>query len=380
MRIVHVVRQFAPSIGGLEDVVLNLCRQQVSRSGCSARVVTLDRLFGERDRRLAAEDDVEGVRVTRIPFVGSRRYPIAPAAINAISDADVVHVHGIDFFFDFLALTRPLHGKTLVATTHGGFFHTSFAARLKRVYFLSITRASSRFYERIIACSESDRRTFERIAADRVVTIENGINLRKLAGSASSRYARTLIYFGRLSPHKRLALLFPILRHLRIASPAWRLIIAGREDGITFADLAAEASREGVGDAIALSPNPSDRDLARLAGEASYFISPSAYEGFGVAVLEAMSAGLYPIMSNIAPFERFARLAGCGILVDPASPETACRAILAVDSRPVGSLEVDKEKLARAAEAYDWSRVTDAYVDQYVAALARRRDSSCTHS
>ena len=44
MLIVHVVRQFAPSVGGLEDVVRELSRRQLE-SGFAVRIVTLDRTF-----------------------------------------------------------------------------------------------------------------------------------------------------------------------------------------------------------------------------------------------------------------------------------------------------------------------------------------------
>ena len=43
--IVHVVRQFLPNRGGLEDVVANLARQGTVRLGYRVRVVTLDSLF-----------------------------------------------------------------------------------------------------------------------------------------------------------------------------------------------------------------------------------------------------------------------------------------------------------------------------------------------
>ena len=50
-RIVQIVRQYAPSRGGLEDVVSNLSRSLASR-GFAVRVVTLDRLFRDPDQVL----------------------------------------------------------------------------------------------------------------------------------------------------------------------------------------------------------------------------------------------------------------------------------------------------------------------------------------
>ena len=88
------------------------------------------------DYVLPAARRIDGAEVVRIPFFGSTRYPLAPSVIKFIRDADVVHVHAIDFFFDYLAWTKPLHRRKLVVSTHGGFFHTPYAARLKQLYFL----------------------------------------------------------------------------------------------------------------------------------------------------------------------------------------------------------------------------------------------------
>ena len=114
MRIVHVVRQFYPAIGGFESVVYELAATQVA-GGHSVRVVTLDRLFKtETPGKLSARDAVSGIEIVRIPYVGSTRYPIAPSVLKHIRDADIVHVHAIDFFYDFLAWTKPLHRRKLV--------------------------------------------------------------------------------------------------------------------------------------------------------------------------------------------------------------------------------------------------------------------------
>ena len=161
MRIVHVVRQFYPAIGGFESVVYELAATQVA-GGHSVRVVTLDRLFKtETPGKLSARDAVSGIEIVRIPYVGSTRYPIAPSVLKHIRDADIVHVHAIDFFYDFLAWTKPLHRRKLVVSTHGGFFHTAFAARLKRIYFSTVTHASMVWYDGVAAVSLTDQSSIQ---------------------------------------------------------------------------------------------------------------------------------------------------------------------------------------------------------------------------
>src|SRR5215207_5886115 len=94
LRVVHVVRQFHPGIGGIENFVEQLATRQAA-AGHRVRVATLDRIFDDpAERRLPAREEHRGVEVVRLPFTGSRRYPLAPRALAAVRGADLIHVHG----------------------------------------------------------------------------------------------------------------------------------------------------------------------------------------------------------------------------------------------------------------------------------------------
>ena len=122
----------------------------------------------------------------RIPYFGSKRYPIALSVLRHIRDADIVHVHGIDFFFDLSCLDAPFHRRKLVVSTHGGFFHTGFAARLKRFYFNTVTRLSLSWYAGVAAVGVADDTTVPPIAGAGVWLIENGVDVDKYAGASSA--------------------------------------------------------------------------------------------------------------------------------------------------------------------------------------------------
>ena len=137
MRIAHVVKQFYPIKGGMENFVLSLAKEQM-KQGFAPKIITLNRVMTDLKMALSESDEVEGVPVRRIPFSGPFRYPLAPSVLRYLKDVDIIHVHGVEFFSDYLALTRPLHKKPLVLTTHGGFFHTPFALLLKKVFFATL--------------------------------------------------------------------------------------------------------------------------------------------------------------------------------------------------------------------------------------------------
>lgn len=371
-RIVHVVRQFSPSIGGLEDCVLNLCRAQTHDLGLAPRVVTLNRLFQRPDETLPETDSVNGIPVLRLPWSGSSRYPLAPSVLKHLSDADLVHVHGIDFFFDFLAATQGIHRRPLVATTHGGFFHTAFASRLKKVYFQTVTRQSARAYRRIIACSAADAEAFGAITPANLTTIENGVDIDKFADAASPVRRPVLITFGRFTRHKRLDALFPILRALRSDGTDWRLIIAGVEADLTREDLAHLAASAGAQGAVTIEVGLSNTELKTQIQQASLFISPSAYEGFGIAAVEALSAGLVPILSGIAPYRKLLAAAPDGVEIDAQDGDGAAQAIRQRYAGMSDDLTDLKARLKAVAAPHDWRSVAKRYSDAYCFPDAQR--------
>jgi len=364
-RIVHVVRQFSPSVGGLEDCVLNLCRAQTSEFGLRPRVLTLNRLFQRPGETLPDTDEVCGVPVLRLPWAGSTRYPLAPTVLQRLSDADLIHVHGIDFFFDYLAATRGVHRKPLVATTHGGFFHTAFASRLKQIYFQTVTRQSAKAYRRIVACSTADAQAFGAITPANLTTIENGVDITKFADAASPVRRPALITFGRFTQHKRLDALFPLLRELRNRGADWRLTIAGVEADLTRENLARLASSAGVGDAVTIEVGLSNAELRNRIGQASFFISPSAYEGFGIAAVEALSAGLTPVLSGIAPFRTLLAKAADGVEIDADLSTAAAQAIQRRYAEMSDDVTDLKARLMAIAAPYDWRSVAKRYSHAY---------------
>ena len=364
MKVVHVVRQFPPSIGGLENAVVNVVRRQRANHLLDASIVTLDRVFSEPNRPLSVEDVFEGIPVRRIAWRGSSRYPIAPAVLGRITDADIVHVHGIDFFFDFLAWTKPLHRRRLIASTHGGFFHSRFLRTVKRAYFKTATRLAMTAYDRVVACSEHDADLFAPIGRGRVVTIENGIDTRKFAGAASPMPVPTMIYFGRLARHKRIDAAIALLAALRRHSPDWQLIVVGSPGDQPWEELARVAERLGIESAVRHVPSPDDAALRALIGQASYYVSASAHEGFGIAAVEALSAGLLPILSDIPPFRKLLGKAGVGFLFDPAQPVDTAAKLERLHCE-LSAHPAIRQHAMQAARPYDWAGVANAYAALY---------------
>ena len=372
MKVVHVVRQYLPSVGGMEEVVRNLAQFQRNESRYDPSIITLDRVFREPGQPLPGRETLDGIPVRRLAYRGSERYPLCPQVLRALRDADLVHVHGIDFFFDYLAWTRRLHGKPLIASTHGGFFHTTFAARIKRLYFNSMTRTSAMAYRRIIATSGNDGEIFSDVVSGRRLrTIENGVDIEKFDDASSPVLQPTLIYFGRWSVNKGLLETLDVLAALCVQQPEtpWRLIVAGREYDLDAGAIRRHAASLGIAERVVIVPGPSNEELMRLIGEASYYICLSRHEGFGIAPIEAMSAGLVPVLSAIPPFKYLVDTTGIGLILDTANAAGKAQQIAQLYARQCaesGNGAADRRQAARrAAFPYSWKGVAASYVQQY---------------
>ena len=363
MIVAHVVRQYTPSVGGLEEVVKNLARFQLD-AGLTPYIITLDRVFKNPQQKLAAIEWVDGVKVIRIPYCGSSRYPLAFSVLRHLQQADLVHVHAIDFFYDFLALTKIIHRKKLVVSTHGGFFHTAYASRLKKIYFRTVTRFCSLFYDRVIGCSDNDGEIFSQIIpARKLLVIENGVDIGKLAVTASDDPPEPkVIYFGRWSINKGMleALqLFSVLAKLDSGNP-WQFVIAGRPYDIDEAYIRNIARQYGISDRVQVYVSPSDSQLKQLAHAASYFLCLSKHEGFGIAPIEAMSAGLFPLLSRIPPFEKLVTTTGYGLLVSD-DPESAADAVIRLHQEK----NWNQFALQQSVKRYSWRAVGTQYLNEY---------------
>jgi alpha-1,3-mannosyltransferase len=361
--IVHVVRQFLPNRGGLEDVVANLARQTLKR-GYRVRVVTLNSLFTAPDNKLPARETIDGIEIVRIPWSGSSRYPLAPQVFRHIGDADLIHVHAIDFFFDALAWGRFLHRKPMVVTTHGGFFHTKKFLVIKKVWFRTLTRRSALAYRRVICCSASDLSQFIQIVADGI-TIENGADIGKFADAASRTPERRVVTIGRFSVNKRLDLLLDATAALVKRNPDWRLDIIGAESDLNAADLRREITARSLDTAITLTISPDNQSIREIIAKASLFASASEYEGFGLVALEAMSAGLQPVLNSNEAYRVLAGRHEEIILADFMKPDRAADAIEEAYRKVSAEGTALRESLVQAAHAYSWDAVAERYIDLY---------------
>lgn len=362
MDILQVVRQYLPGTGGMETYVSSLCHQ-LQRHGHRAEVATLDRLF-KTNRRLPPYEHIDGVEVIRFPASGNARYFFAPRLLEALPRYDLINIHGVDFFLDLLGTLRQVHGKPLVLTTHGGYFHTRWLPWLKKAFFSTVTRNSLKGVDAVIASSAADAEIFSQVT-DKLTVIENGIDFQTYSSVKRHAEGETLLFVGRLSKNKRLDLLLAAFSRLRRSRPGAKLMIVGPDWEGLQGGLEEIAEDLGISEAVTFAGRvPRKELLASLAG-ASLFVSASEYEAFGLSTVEAMAAGLVPVVNRIPANEELIREGQDGFLADFSDSDGAAAVLsqaLAMDDKTYSKMS---GAARQAASGHDWNIVVERIIDIY---------------
>jgi alpha-1,3-mannosyltransferase len=369
MKIVQVTRQYLPSTGGLESVVEGLSRA-VRDAGHEVRIVTLKKIFSTGEAA-PTESVINGVNVSRIGHWGSRRYPIAPWVLSHVNDCDLLHVHAVDFFVDFLSFSRSFHRRPIVLSTHGGFFHTRWLNWFKAAYFRTITRQALKHVAAVICVSEHDYEIFSSIVPrEKLHLVRNGVAVESYANVEKKVKPGLLVGIGRVSSNKGIDRLIHAVAEVRKSRPEVELVWAGPDEEGRIEQLRQVAQQAGVGDCVRFTGRVEVAELERLLSHANLFVSGSSYEGYGLSTIEAMSSGTVPVVTRVGIHPQLIGDGKNGFLVDSDTASLARGLRTALNLEP-GALASMGRQARELSAACTWHRAVEGYLDIYGAVLAQ---------
>ena len=198
-----------------------------------------------------------------------------------------------------------------------------------------------------------------RVGTAKVHLIPNGVDTARFAPARRSGSApRNVLYVGRLSEEKNLDALVAAAAGL---ASRFDLQLTFVGDGPARASLEAEARRRGV--RVAFVPVVEHRRIPAYLANADAFVLPSFTEGHPKVLLEAMSAGVPCVASNVGGNRAIIEDGVTGLLCAPDDGTALAEALARV---------LDDAALARAlaerartcvVERYDLARLVAAEIE-----------------
>ncbi|RZS87158.1 glycosyltransferase involved in cell wall biosynthesis [Motilibacter rhizosphaerae] len=328
MRIAHVTDMYLPRLGGIEMHVSDLARRQLEQ-GHDVEVLTSTPVGDQPEGPVPVRRLVEGLRPS------SAFNPLAvPRVYRTLAEGgyDVVHAHaGVWSPFAFAGIHGAVRaGLPAVVTEH------SLAAYAEPAFraFDRVTRWS-RFPVQWTAVSDVAAEPLRRLVGPGSVSVlPNAVDPADWIVHPRPRPADEVVVVavGRLAARKRPRPLLHLLRDARTQLPGsiqLRAVIVG--DGPERAGLERYARRHGM-DWVEFAGRLPRDEIRALFARADLFVAPAVLESFGIAALEARSAGLPVIARAESGVGSFVTSGTEGLLVSSDAEMAAAVVTLATDA------------------------------------------------
>jgi glycosyltransferase involved in cell wall biosynthesis len=361
VKVTHVHR--IGGIGGSERHLLTLL-PALAKRGADVSFIGLDNPAGAPDpfydeleahgvpfERLRSAHDLDPVLAVRLPRAVHARHP------------DILHTHLVHA--DVYGALAP--GVRLVSTKHN-------PDPFRLGPFRRVERALARRTRRIIAISEAVRRfSIDEVGlpAEKFELVYYGLDeLPRPWGSNPPlpvpEGAPLLLCVARLTMQKGIDIAIRALPRV----PAATLLVLG--DGTGRAALRRLANELGVGDRLVMPGRVGD--VASIYRRADVVVHPVRWEGFGLAMLEAMLAEKPVVATRAGAAPELVVDGQTGVIVPASDSPALAAAVSSLISDPARSAALGRAGLARARAEFSVELMTDRTIEVYerVVAIASR--------
>ena len=357
---VNVEQLLAPSPGGVGRYTAKLVTN-LAALGVEVRPVVA-RHSHEEVTAAWAEFDLSSVpRPTVLPLPR----PVLYDAWNLFDwpplsrdpDVDVAHAPSL--------AVPPKRGKPLVVSVHDAapwLFPETFTRRGRWFHNLGV-KAAGRRADRVITGTEAaanELRSHTSLPTERLRVVPYGVDhpyiepdpeqVWELLNRHNLQNTPYVLWVGSLEPRKGVgALAAAMVQVVRKGSPA-ALVLAGYP-GWQNEALISSADRAELGPSLRQLGRVPEHELQALYAAATVFAFPSLHEGFGLPVLEAMSAGVPVVASDIPAIREVA--GNAAVPVAPGDVGAWAEALSEVLGSPSLQAELAGAGRRRAA-AFSW--------------------------
>lgn len=170
---------------------------------------------------------------------------------------------------------------------------------------------------------------------------------------------KLLLYVGRLAPEKQIHQIRTVLD----AVPGTRLALVGGGP----AENSLRQRFQGAN--VMFAGYMEGEELSRAFASSDVFLFPSAFESFGLVILEAMASGLPVVSARVGAAQDMITEGKTGYTFDVNDTDAMVAGVRAILDQP-GTLDTMRIAARATAESQSWTAVMDELVDCYEAILA----------
>ncbi|WP_443029117.1 hormogonium polysaccharide biosynthesis glycosyltransferase HpsP [Spirulina sp. CS-785/01] len=247
--------------------------------------------------------------------------------------------------------------------------------QLKKIYAQLLEKPNLQGATGIHFTSEQEAKISERFgAATTDIIIPLGVELSgqlPTPGKARQKYnippkKPLILFMSRIDPKKGFDLLFPALANLKQAGVDFHFVLAGSnpQDPVFEKSIGDRISSQGLADCTTITGFVGGDNKLALLQDADLFVLPSYYENFGIAVAEAMLAGLPVLISDQVHIWDAVQAADAGWVTPCNSEEIQTQLKLAL-ATPTELEKRGKNAQHLAKAKYSWDAIAKQMLQTY---------------
>jgi L-malate glycosyltransferase len=375
VRVVMVVRLFAPWVGGMERQAHTLAQALVAR-GADVEILT-----GRWFRGTPRSERIEGIRVVRHQTLwdfggvrGLRRFAgylylvtLFLALWRRRRTTDVIHVHGCNYHTAAAVLAgRLARIPVVVKLANSG--TASDLDKLRRGAQLPLSGLllpTALRADRFVALNPAVRHELETAGVDpvRIVDIPNGVAWGPSRDGHTLHDPARLVFVGRLHEQKGLDTLFAAVARLIERDAVGRVELRLVGDGPLADELRRTVRELGIADTVAFR-GVRDDVLAEMCA-ADVFVLPSRAEGLSNSLLEALSTGTPCVVTDLPGNRAVVEHEHSGLVVPVDDAPALARALGEVLASGPLRQQLGTAGRARVHDRFTVDRVAERYLELY---------------
>lgn len=232
----------------------------------------------------------------------------------------------------------------------------------------------ARRLDRIITGSRNSRSSVSRafsLPEHRISAIHDGVDTEVFRPLELSRRPHSLLYNGNSDDRNKGArYLLQAAALLRDRGVDFELRFVDRPNAEMAPRMVEELS---LSDRVTFTGRLSTEDLVRTHNEASIFVSPSLYEGFGLPAAEAMACGTPVIATTAGAFPEIVVDGETGLLVPPGDARALADSIEALLRDQPRRVMMGAAGARRIAEQFSWRACAVKTAELYEQVIEERR-------
>ena len=397
LRVLQVIPGLGASTGGPAQAVIGLSRA-LRRQGHVVSIFSTDLAGtaygwglpprgGASLAQMARCLRVEGIDTRAYPVRWPPRYVYAPQLGRALRrearNFDIVHIHSLYLYPPWAAAHAcRAAGIPYIVRPHGilTIYQARQRKRLKQLYDCLLGRETLGGAALIHFTSDTEQHEAEACGysyPSRVVRL--GIDVSTFTtlpppGRFRARYPAigeklVVLFMGRLAPKKGFELLIPAFVRVHAELPVTHLVIAGPDEAGYGEHVRQLVAQHQISDAVTFTGMLTGNDKLEALRDADLWTLPSHAENFGIAVVEAMAAGLAVVISDRVDIHQDIAAAKAGLVV-PCAVEPLAQALLMLLNNAQLRVEIGGKARALAHDRFSWDSVTTEMVAMYRAGMA----------